>query len=297
MHIHRQSDHAEVVLQEVFARRVIGLIRYKANGLSELAHELVGLAERDAGKAGHRGRGDALALDVKRSRHLIVAEAVATGILPRGTHLRGDLHVVELHVVPEDDLWRLREHCQVQLLGIAVHAHVDATCVDPSTAVFPWGDVVEVAHHVIAQVVLQVLCRGGVAGLRARPDAVEVCRLLLEVEAQTVEMVVPVGIFDDDLYLRIHLLGGFHHELPAGVGHQPEAVLRPALRALGGNLVIVLQVDEEEVVEDKVIEELRRILSHLFHNLTFVRSGVAVSLEVGRLAAGVGDAAAHLEAL
>ena len=148
----------------------------------------------------------------------------------------------------------------MQLLGIAVHAHVDASGVDPSAAIATWSDVVEIAHDVVAQVVLQVLCRTGVAGLGARPEAVEVGGLLLEVEAQSVEVVVPVGVFDDDLHLRVHGLRRVHHQLAAGIGHQPQAVVRPALAALRADLVVVLQVDEEKVVEDDVIKKTGCVL-------------------------------------
>ena len=95
----------------------------------------------------------------------------------------------------------------MELLSIAVHAHVDASGVNPSAAVLAWGDIVEIPDDVIAQVVLEVLCRSGIARLGARPDAIEVLRFFLEVEAETVEVVVPIRIFDDDLHLRINLLG------------------------------------------------------------------------------------------
>ena len=156
VHVHGQSDHTEVVLQEVLARGVVGLIGGESDGVAELAYELVRLVQGDVGKACHRRGGDGLAVLGEGGCHLVVVEADAS-LLPLGAHLWSDLHLVELHVVPEDDLWGFGEHRQVELLGIAVHAHVDAACIDPSAAVLARGNVVEVAHDVIAEVVLQVL--------------------------------------------------------------------------------------------------------------------------------------------
>ena len=148
----------------------------------------------------------------------------------------------------------------MQLLGIAVHAHVDASGVDPSATIATRSDVVEVAHDVVAQVVLQVLSRTGVAGLGARPEAVEVERFLFEVEAQPVEVVVPVGVFDDDLHLRVHGLRRVHHQLATGVGHETESVFCPTFCAFGGYLIVIFQVDEEKVVEDDVIKKTGCVL-------------------------------------
>ena len=108
-------------------------------------------------------------------------------------------------------------------------------------------------------------------------------------------MVVPVRIFHDDLHLGVYFLGGIHHQFLSGIGHQSESVFRPTLVSFGGNLVVVLQVDEEEVVEDEVIEELGGEFRHLFHLLALVLTGIAVSLEVGGFRLRVGDAAAHFK--
>ena len=207
VHIHRQTDHTEVVLEEVFTRGMIRLVADEADGFTQLAYEAVSLAENDGGESRHRRRGDGLAVFLIRRHHLIIAETIASSILPRGAHLWGDLHVVQLHIVPKDNFWCLREHRQVELLGVAVHTHMDAAGINPSTAVFAWGDVVEIPDDIIAQVVLEVLCRSWITRLSARPDAIEVLRLFLEVEAETVKVVVPIRIFDDDLHVRINLLG------------------------------------------------------------------------------------------
>ena len=275
---------------------MVGFIGDNANGVAKLADERIRLLERHAGKTGHCRRGDGLTVFGERFHHLVVAEAIAASFLPRSAHhLWLNLNVVQLHIVPENDFWRLREHSQVELLSIAVHTHIDATGIHPSTAVLARGNVVEVADDVIAQVVLQMLGRRGVACLSTSPDTVEVGWFLLKIEARAVEVVIPIGVLDDDLHLRIHLLCWLNDKLTPSIGHQSEAVLRPTLRALGGNLVVVLQVDEEEVVEDKVVEKLSRIFCNLPDNLPLVRTGIAVSLKVLRLRTGVGDAATDLK--
>ena len=98
-------------------------------------------------------------------------------------------------------------------------------------------------------------------------------------------MVVPVGVLDDDLHLGVHFLGGIDHKFATSIGHESQTVFRPALAALllGGYLVVVLQVDEEEVVEDEVVEEFRRVFRNLLHLLPFHGTGITVGLEVGRL--------------
>ena len=142
-----------------------------------------------------------------------------------------------------------------------------------------------------------MLRRTRVARLGACPEAVEVEGLLLQVEAQSVEVVVPIGVFDDDLHLRVDGLGRVDHQLASGIGHQAQAVFGPASGAFCRNLVVVLQVDEEEVVEDEVVEEPGGIFRHLAHLLALVFACIAVGLEVGGFRTGVGDAAAHLQAL
>ena len=262
-----------------------------------MSDELVSLMERHVGIACHCCGCNGLAVLCEGSHHGVVVKAALAGLLPGGTLLRSDLYLVELHVVPQDDFWRFRQHSEMQLLGIAVHAHVDTTGIHPSASVLARGDVIEVAHHVIAQVVLQMLGRSGIARLSACPDAVEVLGLLLQVEAQSVEVVVPVGVLHNHLHLGVHLLGRTHHQLATSIGHQTQSVFRPTLRALGSYLVVVLQVDEEEIVENKVIEQFCGVFGHLFYYLALVSTGIAVGLEISRLTTCVSNASAHLQSL
>ena len=171
------------------------------------------------------------------------------------------------------------------------------TSIHPSTTILPWSYIVEVAYNIITQVILQVLCRTRVARLRACPDAIKIGRLFLKIEAKAVEMIVPIGIFHNDLYLGVHLLSGVYHQFTPRISHQAEPILRPALTTpfLRRNLIIVLQVDEKEIVKDEVIKESGGVLSHLSHHLPLVASGVAVGFKVGRLGAGIGDATSHLK--
>ena len=111
------------------------------------------------------------------------------------------------------------------------------------------------------------------------------------------EVVIPVGVFHDDLHLGIHGLRRPHYQFASGICHQPQAVFRPTLAALGGYLVVVFQVDKEEVVENDVIEEFRGVFGDVLHHLPLVFTGVTVGLEVGGLRSGERDTAAYLQTL
>ena len=95
-------------------------------------------------------------------------------------------------------------------------------------------------------------------------------------------MVVPVGVFHDDLHLRVDGLCRVDHQFPTGIGHEAKAIVGPAFAALCGNLVVVLQVDEEEIVKNEVVEEPGRIFGNLFHLLPLLHACIAIGFEVGR---------------
>src|SRR6478672_2301657 len=57
----------------------------------------------------------------------------------------------------------------------------------------------------------------GVASFRTGVDAVEHRRLRFEVEAETLEVLVPVRVLDNDLDARVLRLRGPDHELPGDV--------------------------------------------------------------------------------
>ena len=109
------------------------------------------------------------------------------------------------------------------------------------------------------------------------------------------EVVVPVRVFDNHLHLGIDSLGRLHHQFTTSVSHESEPIVRPTLVTLGGYLVIVLQVDEEEIVEDKVIKEPGCIFRYLLHLLPFLLSCITIGLEIRGLRASEGDTATHFK--
>src|SRR6185369_8427762 len=85
-------------------------------------------------------------------------------------------------------------------------------------------------------------------------DGVEELRLLGEVVPESVEMLVPVGIFDDDADAWVLLPCRAEHEVPARLAHPVDAIVGPAAIAPGGDVGVGLRGVEEEVVEDHFVE-------------------------------------------
>ena len=101
---------------------------------------------------------------------------------------------------------RLGDGCQMQLFRIAVHTHLDTACIHPTAAVITRTQILEIADDIITQIVLQMLGTGWIARLRTRPDTIEKFWSVLQVKTQSLEMVIPVGILDDNLHLRVYSL-------------------------------------------------------------------------------------------
>ena len=53
--VHRQADHAQVIVQELFAGGVIGRVGFYADGFADVGQHLVDLAERVGGDVGEGG--------------------------------------------------------------------------------------------------------------------------------------------------------------------------------------------------------------------------------------------------
>ena len=136
-----------------------------------------------------------------------------------------------------------------------------------------------------------------VTGFRAGPHAVEDLGAPFEVEAEALEIVIPVRVLDDALDLRVDGLRGADDQVAAGLVHPLQAVRGPAPVPLGGNLHVLLAAGEEEVVQEQLVEVAGRRLGHLLHPFPVFRVRIAEGFEVVRLADGVRDAAGDLEAL
>ena len=141
-----------------------------------------------------------------------------------------------------------------QLLCVTVD-RADAVGVDPAAEIPARTDVREVAVDLVAFILLeQLIGDDRVACFGARVDPVEHVRLLGEIEAKAVEMLVPVRIFDDDASARIFLVRGTEDQITADLAHFGDAVVGPAAIALRRNVRVALGGVEEEVVEDHLVE-------------------------------------------
>ena len=257
-------------MQEVLARGVVGLVGGDPDRVAEAREEGVGPLERLAGHGRHAAR--------RLHRPVRLAD---------GAHEVGEAE--------ERDLARLREHGELDLLGVAVEGDARER-VHPAAPVPARLHVLEVPHDRVALVGLQVLVRHhGVAGLGAGVDAVEDPRLRLEVEARVGEVLVPVGVLDDHLDLRVHRLRRPHDQALRGLLHQVEAEGTPAARALGLDVALGLRGREEEVVEDQLVEEARREADDLLDVLPVGRARVAELLELEALVGDQGDPARRLD--
>ncbi len=125
-------------------------------------------------------------------------------------------------------------------------------------------DIAVIADDFVGFVLLQQLVGDHrVACFGTGIDAVIHQRLFLQVEAQPLEVLVPVGEFDNDVDLRVHALCRPQHQVGGNLAHLFQAVLRPRPVALGGNVGVGFRRIKEEVVHDDFVEVARRRLDRL----------------------------------
>ena len=136
-----------------------------------------------------------------------------------------------------------------------------------------------------------------VTGFRTGPHAVKDLWAVLQVEAKTLEMVVPVRILDDDLDLWIDGLRRTDDQVPARFVHEFQAILRPAPVTFRGDFDILLATGEEKVVQEELVEVSGRVLGNLLDHRPVLGIGVTEGFEIVRLIDGVSDTARHLKAL
>ena len=203
--IHRQTDHTQIVLQEILTQRMEGLIGLDTNRISQLPNQLVCFSQGDISDTRHRGRCHRLITILKRRLHLVIAPT-SSHILPRGTQTVVQGHIQQLMIGKEHHISRLGNSCQMQLFRIAVHTHLDTASIHPAASIIARTQIFEIADDIVTQVVLQMLGTGRISCLSTRPDAIEEFRTVFQVKAKSLEMIIPVGIFDDDFHLRIHCL-------------------------------------------------------------------------------------------
>ena len=80
--VHGDTYHTEIVLQELLAGRLVGLVTLYSYGITKQADGTVHLLHGIAGCPCHGGGGYLLSVDIYRFHHIIVVETGAAGILP-----------------------------------------------------------------------------------------------------------------------------------------------------------------------------------------------------------------------
>ena len=182
MHVHRQTDHTQIVLQEIIAQSVEGLKRPDAYRIAKQATEIISLTKDDIGDTRHRGRRDSGIAVLERRPHLVVIPAGAS-TLPRGTKTICQGHLYQLMIGKKHHVARLGYSRQMELLSVTVHAHLNAACIHPAATIVAWAQILEITDDVVTQIVLQMLGTGRIACLRASPDAVEELGAVFQIEA------------------------------------------------------------------------------------------------------------------
>ena len=98
-----------------------------------------------------------------------------------------------------------------------------------------------------------------VARFRAGVDAVEQFRLLVEVIAESLKMLIPVGEFDDEFDLGIDgACAGLMIRFSAASSINSSRNCVQLFVAFGGDVGIGLRGDEKEIVLDHLVEMPRR---------------------------------------
>ncbi len=109
------------------------------------------------------------------------------------------------------------------------------------------------------------------------------------------EMIIPVGVFDDHFHLRVDSLCRIHHQFTSSLRHEFEPVFRPTLITLRRYLIIIFQVDEEEVIQNEIVEKPGGKYSDTLYLLPFLLARVTVSFEIGWFGSCEGDSSPHLQ--
>src|SRR5208283_5693173 len=203
----------------------------------------------------------------------------------------------QIEIIEQRHFFGLGENGKPELLGIAIGV-ADGVGVDPSSAHAPEGDVLEVANDFVALILLQVLIgRHGIARFRPGVDGIENFGLLSKVVAVPLEVLIPVGEFDDDLYFGINGAGWAHHQIARDFVHGLDPEICPALIALGGDVRGRFGVGKEKVVENDFVKMFRGELGDVLHILAVGRIGVDEGDKLAIVGVGVADGASNFDAV
>ena len=64
-----------------------------------------------------------------------------------------------------------------------------------------------------------MLSRGRISRLRSCPKSIKIKRLFFKIKAKSMEVIVPIGVLDDNLHIRVDCLGGFDDKFTTCIGH------------------------------------------------------------------------------
>ena len=251
MQVDGNADHAQIVVQELLADGVRRPVGGDADRLAQLVEEGIKLLQGIAGHVPGHGLAVAAGRRLVGGQHLLVVQARVERLPGAGADVDPAGGAGPL---PKRDLLGLGEGGVPDLLGITVDV-AGHQLVDPHAVVAAGLDVLQVAHEAVALVLLQVLFGvNRIAGLDAGINGVEDLRLDLQVVAQPLVVLVPIGILDDQPELGVDRLARLDQLVDGGMVQGLEAVLRPALGPLGGDVRGVLRRREKPVVEDQLVE-------------------------------------------
>ncbi len=137
--------------------------------------------------------------------------------------------------------------------------------------------------------------RHRVAGLGTGIDTVVEERLLRQIKAHVLEMLIPVRKLDDDPDPGIDFAGGAKHQVARHLAHALDPIGGPGTVAPSLDFLFGLAAGEEEIIQDDVIEVPGRLFCHMPHPRTIRGVGVAERLEPIAFVAGPGNSAEGLD--
>ena len=120
---------------------------------------------------------------------------------------------------------------------------------------------------------------------------------VFQIESQTLEMIVPVRVFDDYTNIWIYFFSRFYNQVFAGFGHEFETVAGPAHIAFCGNTKITFTAGKKEIIQNKIVKKTGGVFGYFLYFFPMLRIAVTKSLKKIRLVYGICDTSAHLYAV
>ena len=145
-------------------------------------------------------------------------------------------------------------------------------------------------------VLLQMLVPVPVAGFGPRIEPVKKRWFLLQVEAEALEMFIPVRVFYHYFGFRVDRFGRVDNQIYGCILHQFQSVVRPAFFPLGIDAQIAFAACKEEVIQDEFIKKPGCIFRDLLHFLPVFGIRITEGLKIIHFVDGVSDTASHFDA-